>query len=347
MAIRTKKPEDVGPEAVEELFDLMKIDEEWSVRRPQGYSWWGHRHRQDVSAGPEVRSEGIVICRLQARTAMVRDVPLSDRLELLVATLNAHAALNAIVLDRAARRVFLSSHFVLHRGTLDWGLSLFASAVATQAVEAVLLAGLYSSMGFGELDETPHPLSGARPEPDEMLSVVEQVYAPVGRQPSRFPASEFEKIGRSRKGPSVLTSASGAALTAEFPFTGSTSSALRFASRQAGEDPGGPETAPFQATAEAEHPRYGSGCLLLLRLPRGGITPEVVNRLNLAEANGQFFGYGLGAWCVSDETAVHACFLPSAAYRPGLLEAMMLDRAGRTLWARGRLLGPEQGTGPQ
>lgn len=267
MAIRVWMPADVGPEALERLFDLMNIDEEWSVHRPRTFCWWGHRQCQEVSAGPAVRSEGIVICPLQARTAMVRDVPLSDRLELFVATLNAQAALNAIVLDRAARKVYLSSYFVLHRGTLDSGLSLFASAVATQAVEAVLLAELFTSMGFGTADETPHPLSGWRPEPDEMLSVVEQLYGPIGRQPSRFPASEFERIERARKGPSVLTNASGASLTTEFPFTGTTPSILRFERLRAGEDPGEPETALFQATAEAEHPRYGSGCLLLLRLP--------------------------------------------------------------------------------
>lgn len=347
MALRKTWPEDVGPEAVERLFDLMRIDEEWSVRGSRAFRWWGHRQCQEVSAGPAVRSEGIVICRLQARTAVVRDVPLSDSLELLVASLSAQAALNAIVLDRAARKVFLSSHLVLHRETLDWGVSLFGSAAATQAVEAVLLAGLLSSMGFGEPEETPHPLSGARPEPDEMLSVVGQVFAPVGRHPSRFPAAEFEEIGQDRDGPSVLTNASGASLTAELPFTGSTPSVLRFARRNAGEDPGEPETALFQATAKEEHPRYGSGCLLLLSLPRAGTTPEAVNQLNLAEATGQFVGYGLGAWCVSDGTAVHACFLPSAVYRPGLLKALMLDRAGRTLWARVRLLGPEHGTVPQ
>lgn len=346
MALRPGKPEDVGPEALEGLFDRMKIDGEWSVRRPRGWEWWGHRLRQEVTAGPAVGSEGIVICSLRARTAMVRDVRPSGRLELLVATLNAQAALNAIVLDRAARKVFLSSHFVLHRDTLDQGLSLFASAVATQAVEAVLLAELFSSAGFGEPDESSHPLSGARPEPDEMLSVVAQVYEPIGRQPSRFRAAEFAKAGRSRKGPSVLTNASGAALTAEFPFTGSTPSILRFARLMAGEEPGEPETALFRATAEAEHPRYGSGCLLLLSLPRAGVTPEVVNQLNFAEATGQFVGYGLGAWCVKDDTAVHACFLPSAVHRPGLLEAMMLDRAGRALWARERVLGPEHGSAP-
>lgn len=335
--MRSRKPEDVGPEALERLLDLMKIDEEWSARSPRAFRWWGHRQCQEVTAGPAVRSEGIVICPLQARTAMVRDVPLSDRLELFVATLNAQAALNAIVLDRAARKVYLSSHLVLHRGTLEWGLSLFAGAVATQAAEAVLLAELLASLGFGTPDETPHPLSGWRPEPDEMLGVAEQLYAPIGRQPSRFPASEFEKIERAVKGPSVLTNASGASLTAEFPFTGTTPSILRFARLRAGEAPGEPETALFQATAEAEHPRYGSGCLLLLRLPRPGITPEVVNQLNLAEATGQFVGYGLGAWCVENETAVHACFLPSVAYRPGLLNSMMLDRAGRALWAKDRL----------
>lgn len=325
---RRRKLDDVGPEALDHIYGAMAIDAQWSVRHDRHFEWWGHRLRQVVSAAPAVESRGIDICLLSARTEVARDVVLSDRLEEAIAALNMGAAMNALVLDREARRLFLSCHMVVHREILGWAVPLFMGAVAMQVAEAHVQAGPLSSLLGCQPDESAHPVSGPREEPDEMLSVMETLFAPAGQGPSRFPSVELEEIAEEDSGPSVLSNASDGGLTAEFPFYGATPSILNVA--RGGH---GPQTALFTASLEEAHPRYGSGCLMLLRLPLSSLDGPAVNDLNRAEAEG-VPSYGFGAWCVQDGTPVYALFLPNALYRPGLMKAMTMGAFGRCMWTR-------------
>lgn len=325
---RREKLDDVGPEALDRIYGAMAIDAKWSVRHDRRFEWWGHRLRQVVSAAPAVESRGIAICLLSSRTAVARNLVLSDRLEEGIAALNTAAAMNALVLDREARTLFLSCHMVAHREILDWAVPLFMGAVAMQAAEAHAAAGPLSELLGCEPDESAHPVSGPREEPDEMLSVTQTLFAPTGQGPSRFPSSELEEIAEIDSGPSVLSNASNGRLTAEFPFHGATPAVLN-----AGRHDGAPQTALFTVSLKEPHPRYGSGCLMLLRLPLTGLDGPAANDLNRAEAAGAPT-YGFGAWCVHDSIPVHALFLPNALYRPGLMKAMTTGAFGKAMWAR-------------
>ena len=33
-------PADPGPEMIDYIFSLMKIDQDWSVREPRAFTWW-------------------------------------------------------------------------------------------------------------------------------------------------------------------------------------------------------------------------------------------------------------------------------------------------------------------
>ena len=144
----------------------------------------------------------------------------------------------------------------------------------------------------------------------------------------RFPSAELEEIAEEDSGPSVLSNASDGGLTAELPFYGATPSILKVARGGSG-----PETALFTASLKEAHPRYGSGCLMRLRLPLSSLDGPAVNDLNRAEAEGAPT-YGFGAWCVQDGTPVYALFLPNALYRPGLMKAMTMGAFGRCMGAR-------------
>lgn len=41
---------DVGLDAVEYLFKALQVDEEWSIRRPRGFTWWSYRLAQHIDA---------------------------------------------------------------------------------------------------------------------------------------------------------------------------------------------------------------------------------------------------------------------------------------------------------
>src|SRR5437588_1180429 len=65
---------DVGLEAVERLYKQMQIDQPWSTREERGFTWWGYRLAQHVTAEEPV-SEGQRICStVRISTDVVRDV---------------------------------------------------------------------------------------------------------------------------------------------------------------------------------------------------------------------------------------------------------------------------------
>jgi hypothetical protein len=95
--------------------------------------------------------------------------------------------------------------------------------------------------------------------------------------------------------------------------------------------------------ANADHPTYGSGALVVLQLPLEFSPVEVpmlANGLNGAEAR-EFTGFDfLGAWVPdpSEPTRLSfATFWPSGFAMPSLIEATVQNLAMRNLWAAERL----------
>jgi hypothetical protein len=55
---------DVGLEAIHFLYSLLRIDDEWSVREPRGFTWWAGDYAQRVWAEPCVEDHGVWLSRL-------------------------------------------------------------------------------------------------------------------------------------------------------------------------------------------------------------------------------------------------------------------------------------------
>jgi hypothetical protein len=87
------------------------------------------------------------------------------------------------------------------------------------------------------------------------------------------------------------------------------------------------------------HPALGSGVQLRLAIP---VEPDaaIAQRLNANEA-AQPDAHQLGAWCVDPERGLaFVSFIPSAAWVPELLRALVYHAAGRNEWTR-ELLFPQ------
>ena len=70
---------DVGLEAIQFLYSLLRIDDEWSVREPRGFTWWAGDYAQRVWAEPCVEDLGIWLSRLVAETVLVTNARADDK----------------------------------------------------------------------------------------------------------------------------------------------------------------------------------------------------------------------------------------------------------------------------
>ena len=70
---------DAGLQVVEFVYRTMRIDEEWSIREPRGFTWWGHQLAQRVWAEPARLSEVQTPHNVGGPTAFARSTEMFSR----------------------------------------------------------------------------------------------------------------------------------------------------------------------------------------------------------------------------------------------------------------------------
>ncbi len=338
---------DVGPQLLAFIYEQMKIDPEWSVREDRCLTWWGHRLAQRIWAEPVILEDGDEIVRVHAETDVLRNVDTEAHATQSLSILNRNASLSAYVWNPETKKISLRSSAYFHSQNFPWLSVFFLSSVSLQAAEAHLQPDALAKLIGGDVDESAHPTNGFRKQKDEMLDVVPLLYAPWGKNPSRFTTEDFHAAMEPNPKPWLMANEGEHGLTAEFPFPGCM-----------------PPTALLTLDNEIRHPLLGSGLFSLLRLPlnlRGANVDSLASQLNLAEPRNPTRTHFLGSWCVDSDRNVKllqsgllltgeslpvgvmeqqgkeilsfCSFIPSVCYRPGLLENVIYSMGLRAMWS--------------
>ena len=315
---------DVGVGAIDKIFKLWQVDEAWSLRERRGFTWWGGDFRQRVWVDDGRDDNGIFIYQLSAVTDFVCGVePQAPAVAGLLADLNRFASSYAMMLDTVARRISLCSSVALHEQNAEWIVHYFSALSIIQPIDAQSRAEVCAEMLGGTPDTSCHPSSGVRVTHDDMLNLIDAVYRPQGREPSRWVTSgEFEQIPSMLMKYGFFSTGGKDGLSAELSF--------------------GNETALIAADGGQPHPQLGNGVLLLLKLPMTLSAPMaacVATDLNATDANNFAGSHLMGAWCSTEisrgrHIPVFASFVPNMLFRPGLLLALILSLGQKARWAR-------------
>jgi len=311
---------DVGLQAVDRIFSMLQIDEEWSIRRPRGFTWWPYRLAQHIDATEPWQDDGFQLSRVRIRTDVADSVDADRHPEEFLAAANAQETLSAVVWDQQERSISECCTGIVHQQNSDCLSRLLATAAVLQINAAHGRAqGLAEVLG-GVPAASNHPSSGERPEPDEMVFAALQM------------TEQAKEAGRSFSGP-LLSNLSGflpqyellgfsdeSSFSCEVPFVGPVPSAAKVAINLPDKSQR-PETSLLQIYSDIEHPNYGTGALVTLLLP---ITfdpdeiPRLVNKLNLTEAKANTHSNLLGAWC-PDPTNKRRNTIAFTAFLPNML----------------------------
>jgi hypothetical protein len=347
---------DVGPQLLNFIYEQMQIDSEWSLRDERKLTWWGHRLAQRIWAETVMVEDGDDIVRVHAETDILRKVNAGKQVARTLSALNRNASLSAYVWNPQTKKISLRSSAYFHSENVPWLSRFYLGVVSLQAAEAHLQPDALAKLVGGEVDESAHPQNGLRTRRDEMLDVIEVLYAPEGRNSSRFTTEDFHAVMRLDPEPWVMANEGEKGLTAEFSFPGCM-----------------PPTALLTVDNETRHPLLGSGLLILLRLPltlRETDVDALACQLNLAELKNPTRSHFMGSWYVDRERALNllqngllltdvpvpvgflekqaketlsfCLFMPSASYKPGLLENIIYSMAHRARWAN-QYLASEEG----
>jgi hypothetical protein len=323
----TDQPTDVGIAAIDQLYKIWQIDEEWSLRDSRSFTWWAGDFRQRVQVDSGREENGIIAYQLSAETDFLAGVDsrppaIAERLALF----NRFASSYAIVLDAPTGRVSLRSSVVLHDQNAKWIVPYFSRLAIIQPVDAQIKAEAFVEMLGGRCDRSGHPISGERTIHDDMVNVIQALYQPMGEEPSRWLGSgEFEQFCSMADQYGLFSTGGAQGLAAELSF--------------------GDDTALITADTGQRHPQLGHGLLLLLKLPLTLHKPgadQLAVELNAAEANTFAGSHLLGGWCSRElsggrQLLVFASFVPNGAYWAGLVPTLVMNLAQKTRWARSQI----------
>jgi hypothetical protein len=204
-----------------------------------------------------------------------------------------------------------------------WMPEFFAQMSIVQPINAQIQASTTPRfLGSGSPDMSR--LDSCKNAPlDGTLDVIEQVYAPSGKQPSRFAnTDEFEQFAESfGRSDACFGLGDKTGLTLETPF--------------------GIDSALIKLSTKESHPQLGSGLLATLQLPYSGdesTIAEQVGEFNLLETH-LWTGFPqLGCWHLAESRGgvapAFTLFVPNALYLPGIATNVALWFLSRARWIR-------------
>lgn len=242
------RPEDVGPQVLGDVRRQLQVDDEWAVVEPGSFTWWAHRLRQKIVAEKSVTRGGLGIVNIWAETDLLVDVPNESRVEEAVAVLNSTAALNTLVWRPTERRLSLRCASYIYSDIRGWMTGMFCSGVAMQIAEAEGRAESLQKLVGGRVHSSAHPTNGFRQQPDDMLNVLGAFRTGKGDVSPFYGDEMLSVIAAFEK--QILVTGDQSGVTMEFPFPD-----------------GIPPTALVRLLADVPHPTYGSGVMLLMKLP--------------------------------------------------------------------------------
>ncbi|MBA2515233.1 MAG: hypothetical protein H0V26_13060 [Solirubrobacterales bacterium] len=337
--------DDLGTTLADYTFEIMQIDEQWSVREPRGYTWWGHELAQRVWAEPIRSWQGANVVRVHAETDFLRDVDFAAKSLGMSAAINSFATLSSIVLYGEQRQAKLHCEANLHAGNEEWLKRLFALAVAIQAAQAHHMAGGLAEP-FGGKPDVSAPPSGGRPEPDEMLNITNFFRAIASDDDViSLGASDFESLLVQLTPLFSATEVEGLQLTATIDAQDQRSpSNLRGLFRKEEST-----SASLLVSAAQPHSIYGDGVLLVLGLPNKfpeeEDAAEFAASLNLIETS-ESEAHFLGSWTQQKGSVSFVSFLPAISLPPNeksrvaLIVNMVVSTALRARWLSELLKSP-------
>jgi hypothetical protein len=331
---------DPGLEAVNFLFDQLQIDEQWSEREAQGFTWWPSRFAQTVTAGRERRHDesSVHVCLVSVTSDLVTGVPDIEAAEFAANEFNQTAGMSAMRVDREARTMELVSYVVVHQEVAETYGRLLVLAAMAQIAEADLWR-IRLAEAIGATINDSGPRAGVfRDAPDEMLGALSELPS-MGKAGTHLTPTDFytcsfppeNVVGGGRAW--VMATPQPDSVTIEVPFQHSTP-AIYLADSQShlevgtalivlqsvGDDVVGLAAELAPSAFDQRVRRYGPGLGIHLSIPLDLDDNEAIqtaaelNRFELAQDDMAFLG---GAWHSSvPRTLNFSGYLPAILFGP-------------------------------
>lgn len=322
----SSKKADVGIQTIQEIYNSMQIDDEWSTATERGFSWWANQFKQTIWADQPVEDDSLAISRIHVETEFLKYPMRSETTDYQLAMMMKLSTLSGLVHDPQSGCLKWHSNAFIHKENKDWLMDLLCFAAIFQLRDAEGLA-LVSEQLELQYDHSGHPDSGTREQIDDNLKFLELAIIPEGQKPiNSVGESEFEYLSKILNYQKIFTTAGENGLAAYVPF--------------------GRDVSLLQVDMNQPHPVLGNGILFRLSLPPEDIWPvasidgALIMDMNINEQQEWRTGHFMGSWCLGPAgkntlTPTFVSFIPAVVCRPTVLINMVFSTLTHNSWAEG------------
>ena len=301
---------DIGLRVLDNIHRQLRIDEEWTTRKPRSFSWIGSRLEQTFHATELFEDADMLVCRVVARTPAVRQISASVAdVQREVLLLNRLAVGSAWIYDERSQTLSIALACTVHEQTEAVRSGQIADYAILQLIEAERSAQELALTLGGDIAIAEHPARGRRAIPDEMLGLLTLVHERSGERSLFADHAELRRVEQFANDAFGLAFSAGASdvdVAVEVPF-------------------GNDDTSLIYLHAGAPHPVMGNGLLVTsqfrVALPIDAAMAHV-HALNAGALEPQSVMPLFGAWTVTSANESFApafsTFIPNLMGRPGV-----------------------------
>ena len=334
---------ELAQQCLKRIVDLWQIDaNRMKWLEPQegvsyGFEWWPGDYQVRVQATIASDHSPNYSIKLTVRTNFLREVDAtSEEFETLVGTFARfmtstygwvyppRSVLNHFASSANSAELWLQGSVYINDQNAGWMTDFFANMSIIQPINAQTQGPKIPELvGSGAVNTTRPESLQALPL-DGILEVVAQVYAPIGKEPSRFVGhDEFEKFAETyARNDDCYGNGDPTGMTLETPF--------------------GSDSALIRLRTDEAHPQLGSGLLASLQLPLLGDALSMSRQaaeLNFLEAISWTGFPQLGTWHTAqnrgdEEGVAFTLFVPNALYQPMIATNIAFWLVARARWIR-------------
>jgi len=323
-------------EILKQVKTVWQVDEKVAEEVENGFIWWPGNHKVQVFCTKSELESDPYGWWLSSKTEFIKDIDLREKAPL-IAHMSAFSPTYAWVYtppevtkkyelpDDGA--VSFHSTVYVRPETVDWLPKHFARLAIMQPIDAQRMAGTTAQVLGGVANcSGPRHARGSE-NGDEILNVAELIYAPMGKEPSKWVGSaEFAAVATQYgKNDMCFGTGDGHGLTLETPF--------------------GNDSALIRLQHDQTHPALGNGLLTTIQLPVSDTMEATVNtcmQLNYFAAISYTGVPFSGSWHPKERGGrgflpAYGTFIPNALYTDLLATNMALWAVGLARWVRHQL----------
>ncbi len=320
------KKDDVGIQAVQEVYNGLQVDDEWSIKEERGFTWWANQFKQSIWAESTVEDGSLAISRVHVETEFLKYPKRFKKIDTQLAMMMKLSSLSGLIHDPQSGRLKWRCNVFVHEENKFWLIDMLCFAAIFQLKDAQTL-GLISRQLELEHDHSCHPESGPREQFDDNLKLVDRTIIPEGQKPiTSIGQSEFEGLSLMLNDQKIFTSTGENSLAAYVPF--------------------GRDVSLLQIDMNQPHPHLGNGILYRLSLPPHDIWPvasvdaAITMDMNINEQQDWLTGHFLGSWClgpvdIDTQTPTFISFIPAVVCSPNVLHNMTFSILMHNTFAEG------------